>query len=181
MAIDWDAVEKATGSNYKNYAANGVHKVKLADVELREIGTKGNWVAELKFEETADTQYQTASYYLSKEKTNWRIHSMKNLLTVLSGSEENAKKVCELAESKNDFDYAVKGYEKGLKALAAKHPEVEIEVYFSGKYSQKGTPISYATLTDPRCYNKQVKEENPMAGAEEVSLDNNDVFGDIPF
>lgn len=178
-AIDWDTLEQETGGKYKNYAADGRYKVKLDSVELKEAGNNGNWVAELKFEDTDTTQYQTASYWLSKEKRNWRIKTMKDLLTVLSGSEDRAKKACEIAESKDDFSYAVKGYEQALKTVAAKHPEVEIEVYFSGKYSQKGTPISYATLTDPRCYNKQVKkDETPLAGAEELSTDE---LGSIPF
>ena len=108
---------------------------------------------------------------------------MKDLLTVLSGSEENAKKVCEMAESKGSFDYAVAGYEKALKTLAAKKIKTEIEVYFSGMYSQKGTPINNATLTDSRVYNKNVKKEdtNPLAGATDVDLSEEDEMGQLPF
>lgn len=181
MSIDWDAVEQDTAKKYKDYAPEGKFTVKLDGVELRQAGNKGNYVAELTFAETDTMKFPKASYWLSKEKANWRIHTMKELLTVLSGNEANAKKACELAESKDDFEYAVKGYEKALKALAAKHVETEIEVYFGGRYSSKGTPMNDATLADPRCYNKRTKKEDPMEGAEEVDLSQDDNFGEIPF
>ena len=173
MSINWDAVEQETGSNFKNYAPEGRYTVKLDGVDVKEVGNKGNYAVELFFEESPEYQYQKATYWISKDKQNWRIKNMKELLTVLSGSEDNAKKVCEMAESKGSFDYAVAAYEKALKTLATKKVETEIEVYFSGSYSQKGTPICNATLTDPRVYNKNVKKKdsNPMAGAEEIELD----------
>lgn len=171
MAINWDAVEQETGSNFKNYAPDGRYKVKLDGVEVHEAGNKGNYAVDLHFEETPEYQFQKATYWISKDKQNWRIKNMKDLLAVLNGSEDNAKKVCEMAESKDSFDYAVAAYEKALKTLASKKVETEIEVYFSGYYSKKGTPISNATLTDSRVYNKNVKKEDPMVGAEEITLD----------
>lgn len=179
-SIDWDAVEQETGGKYKDFAPEGRHKVKLVDVEVHQVGSKGNYAVDLFFEETDQFKYQKATYWISKDKRNWRIKSMKDLLSVLSGNEANAKKACELAESKDSFDYAVSAYEKALKTLAAKKVATEIEVYFSGRYSQKGTPLCDATLTDPRVYNKRVKQENPMAGAEEVEL-TQDEFGSMPF
>ena len=171
MVINWDAVEQETGSNFKNYAPDGRYKVKLDGVEVHEAGNKGNYAVDLHFEETPEFQFQKATYWISKDKQNWRIKNMKDLLAVLNGSEDNAKKVCEMAESKDSFDYAVAAYEKALKTLASKKVDTEIEVYFSGYYSKKGTPISNATLTDSRVYNKNVKNDNPMAGAEEIELD----------
>lgn len=180
--IDWDEVEKETGGKFKDYAPEGRHSVVLSDVEVHEVGSKGNYAVDLKFDETDTMQFQKATYWISKDKRNWRIKSMKDLITVLSGSEENAKKVCEMAESKGSFDYAVAGYEKALKTLAAKKIKTEIEVYFSGMYSQKGTPINNATLTDPRVYNKNVKkEDNPLAGAVDVDLSKEDEMGELPF
>lgn len=182
MSIDWDAVEKETGGKFKDYAPEGRHNVTLDEVEVHEVGSKGNYAVDLKFEETDTMQFQKATYWISKEKRNWRIKSMKELITVLSGSEDNAKKVCEMAESKGSFDYAVAAYEKALKTLAAKKIKTEIEVYFSGMYSQKGTPINNATLTDPRVYNKNVKKEetNPLAGAEEIELSTSETM-EMPF
>ena len=96
---------------------------------------------------------------------------MKELLTVLSGNEENAKKVCEMAESKGSFDYAVQGYEKAFTTLSKKTPEVEIEVYPDGKYSR-------AEFTDRRVAMK--RDTDPMAGAEQITLDQQDDL-DMPF
>lgn len=171
MAINWEAVEQETGGNFKNYAPEGRYKVKLNGVDVHEAGTNGNYAVDLFFEETPEYQFQKATYWISKDKQNWRIKNMKDLLTVLNGSEDNAKKVCEMAESKDSFDYAVSAYEKALKTLASKKIETEIEVYFSGQYSKKGTPLNNATLTDSRVYNKNVKKEDPMVGAEEITLD----------
>lgn len=184
MAINWDSIEeeyKGGERQFKDYAPEGRHKVKLNDVEIIQKGDKGNYLVKFKFEETDTTQYQTADYWISKDKTNWRIKHMKDLLTYLSGNEENAKKVCEMAESKDDFEYAVKGYSKAFEALAKKKPSAEIEVYFSGNYSKKGKPINYATFTGNQVYMKPKKLDNPLAGAKEVSLDSNDIFGKIPF
>lgn len=180
--IDWDAVEQETGKKYKDYAPEGKYTTKLESVEVKQAGNKGNYVAELTFAETDSLKFPKASYWLSKEKKNWRIHTMKELLTVLSGKEENAKKACEMAESKDSFDYAVQGYEKALKTLASKHVSVEIEVYFNDRYSSKGTPMNDATLADPRANNKRTKKkEDPMAGAEEIGLSQEDSFDSIPF
>lgn len=186
MSIDWDAVEKETAKQYKDYAPEGKFTTKLESVEVKQAGTKGNYVAELTFAETDEYKFPKASYWLSKDKANWRIHSMKELLSVLSGSEENAKKVCEMAESKGSYDYAVQGYEKGLMALAKKGVKVEIEVFFNDRYSSKGTPMNDATLADPRVNNKGGKKKaetaaDPMAGAEEVDLSQDSNFGEIPF
>lgn len=174
--INWDDVEKETGGNFKSYAPEGRHNVKLSEVNVHEVGSKGNYAVDLMFEETDEFQFQKATYWISKDKRNWRIKSMKELLSVLGGNVDNAKKVCEMAEAKGSFDFAVAAYEKALKTLAAKKVATEIEVYFSGSYSQKGTPICNATLTDPRVYNKNVKKESadPLAGAEEISLDKAD-------
>lgn len=181
FSIDWDAVDQETSGKFKNFAPEGRFKVKLAEVDIHEAGTKGHYAVDLKFEEAPDMQFQKATYWISKDKRNWRIKSMKDLLSVLSGNEENAKKACELAESKDSFDYAVAAYEKALKTLANKKVATEIEVYFSGQYSQKGTPLNNATLTDPRVYNRNTKKEEPMAGAEEVDLSNTDEFGSMQF
>ena len=173
MAINWNAIEEEyKGGDFKEYAPEGKYQVKLADVELKPAGSKGNYIVKFKFEETDQYQFPTADHWLSKDKQNWRIKHMKDLLTVLSGNEENAKKACELAESKDSFDYAVQGYEKAFKTLAKKGVETEIEVYPDGKYSR-------AEFTDRRVAMK--RDDSPMAGAQEVDLSSSDEFGDLPF
>ena len=172
-AINWDSIEEEyKGGDYKDYAPEGKYKVKFVDVEIKPAGNKGNNIVKFKFEETDQYQFPTADHWMSKDKTNWRIKHMKELLTVLSGNEENAKKVCEMAESKDSFDYATAAYEKAFKTLAKKNPEVEIEVWQDGKYSR-------AEFTDRRVAMK--RDDNPLAGAEEVDLSGNDGLGELPF
>ena len=164
--INWDSIEEEyKGGQYKDYAPEGKYTVKFNGVEIKPAGNKGNNIVKFKFEETDDYQFPTADHWMSKDKTNWRIKHMKDLLTVLSGNEDNAKKVCEMAESKNDFDYAAKAYEKAFDTLAKKKPEVEIEVFPDGKYSR-------AEFTDRRVAMKH--DDNPLAGAEEITLDQSD-------
>jgi len=173
MAINWDSIEEEyKGGDFKDYAPEGKYTVKLASVEVKPAGSKGNCIVKFKFEDTDQYQFPTADHWMSKDKTNWRIKHMKELLTVLSGNEENAKKVCEMAESKGDFDYAVKSYTKAFEALAKRGPETEIEVYPDGKYSR-------AEFTDRRVAMK--RDNDPMAGAQELDLSQDDNFGEIPF
>lgn len=136
MNINWDAIDEEFKSDYKNYAPNGKYKVKFSEVEFKQAGTKGNYVVKFHFEDSDDYKFPTADHWLTKDKQNWRIKHMKDLMVVLGGAEENAKKACEVAESKDSFDYAVQGYEKAFSTLAKKKPEVEIEVFPDGKYSR---------------------------------------------
>lgn len=172
-SINWDSIEEEyKGGDYKDYAPEGKYKVKFVDVEIKPAGNKGNNIVKFKFEETDQYQFPTADHWMSKDKANWRIKHMKELLTVLSGNEENAKKVCEMAESKDSFDYATAAYEKAFKTLAKKKPEVEIEVWQEGKYSR-------AEFTDRRVAMK--RDDNPLAGAEELDLPGDDGLGKLPF
>lgn len=175
MAIDWDNIEEQYSSQYKDWAEDGVYKVKCDGVELKDAGTKGNKVLKFHFEETDDVQFPTADHWMVKDKDGWRIHHMKSLFVALGSTEEKAKKCCELAESKGDFEYAAKAYLKGFETLLAKKPEVEIEVYTEGKYSRaEFTDRSVAMRRDSD------KKEEPMAGAEPVA-DDDEIVLDIPF
>lgn len=137
MAINWDSIdEQYNNGDYKNWATPGIYTVKCDDVEFKKVGAKGNYVMKFHFEETPDTQFPTADHFLSKDKDNWRIHHTKNLFIVLGASEAQAKKGCEVAEGKDDYEAKVPIYEKGLKTLIAKKPEVEIEVFQDGKYTR---------------------------------------------
>lgn len=169
MALNWDAIEEEYSSNFKDYAPNGVYKVKVSDVELKQAGNKGNYVVKFKFEETDNYQFPTADHWIVKDKQNWRAKHMKDLMVVLGSSEENAKKACEISESKDSFDYAIQGYEKAFTTLAKKKPEVEIEVFPDGKYSR-------AEFTDRRVAMRNDKKEDVIDSGEEVILDT-----DLPF
>ena len=172
MAINWDDIEEQYGSQYKDYAEDGVYKVKCDGVEIKDAGTKGNKVVKFHFEETDDVQFPTADHWMVKDKAGWRIKHMKDLFVALGATEDKAKKCCELAEAKDDFEYAAKAYEKGFDTLLAKKPEVEIEVYTDGKYARaEFTNRSVAMRRD------NDKTDAVVTGAEEISLD----ADEIPF
>ena len=164
MALDWNAIEEEYKSDYKDYAPNGVYKTTLNGVELKQVGQKGNFIVKFQFEETDDYKFPTADHWIVKDKQNWRVKHMKDLMVVLGSSEENAKKACEIAESKDNFDYAIQGYEKAFTALAKKKPEVEIEISQDGKYSR-------AEFTDRRVAMRNNKKEDVIASGEEIVLD----------
>ena len=170
--INWDEIDEQYGGSgdYKQYAPTGTYKVKFCDVEFKQAGSKGNYVLKFNFEED-DYKYPTADHWLTKDKQNWRIKHMKDLMMVLGATEDQAKKACEISESKDSFDYAVQGYEKAFSTLAKKKPEVEIEVYPDGKYSR-------AEFTDRRVAMK--RDSDPLKGAEEVDMSTDD-FGAMPF
>ena len=161
MGINWESVESEFAGNYKDYAPEGKHIVKVVDAETKQVGTKGNYIIKFIFEETDQYKFPTADHWIVKDKNNWRYHHMKSLFEVLGAPEDKAKQVIEKAEEKGDFEFAVKAYEASFKRLLAKKPEVEIEITPDGKYSR-------AEFTDGRVRMKQT--EKPLAGAEEVDL-----------
>lgn len=134
MAIDWGNIENQYSSDYKDYAKPGIYKVKCDDVEIKQVGSNGNYIMKFHFAETGKLQYPTADHWLSKNNQNWRIYHTRMLYEALGAPEANAKKVCEMAESKDDYEFAVKAYTEGFNKLLAKEPEVEIEVFQDGKY-----------------------------------------------
>lgn len=169
--LDWDAIdEEYAGGDYLPYAEPGKYKVTVDGVEFKAAGSKGNYVMKFHFAPTEEVQFPTADHWLVKDKQNWRAKHCKDLFMVLGADEAKAKKGCELAESKDSFDYAVQAYEQGFNALIGKvKPEVEIEVYPDGKYSR-------AEFTDRRVAMRNDKKEDVIASGEEVILDT-----DLPF
>lgn len=171
--LDWDAIEdEYAGGDYLPYAEPGKYKVVCDGVEFKAAGNKGNYIMKFHFADKDGVQFPTADHWLSKDKQNHRAKHCKDLFMVLGADEAKAKKGCELAESKDSFDYAVQAYEQGFTALIKKaKPEVEIEVTPDGKYSR-------AEFTVRRVAFK--RDDNPIAGAEEVNLSTDDM-GALPF
>lgn len=176
MAIDWEDVEKTYGKKYKDWAEEGKYKVKVADVEVKQVGSNGNYVEKFIFEETPDLKFPTCDHWISKKNDAWRVHNQKNLLVFFGASENNAREAVEKIEAKG-FDEAAKTYGASLKKLINKHPEVEIEVYADGKYSR-------STFTDRSVYNKpkdlkpataEITDDDITLEADELSIE------DIPF
>ena len=173
MAIDWDAIDQEyAGGDFLPYAEPGKYKVVCDSVEFKQAGSKGNYVMKFHFADKDGVKFPTADHWLVKDKQNWRVKHCKDLFMVLGADEAKAKKGCELAESKDSFDYAVQAYEQGFNALLKKvQPEVEIEVDKDGKYSR-------AEFTDGRVAMRH--DDNPISGAEEVDLSSDDL-GALPF
>lgn len=171
--INWDAIDEEFGnSDYKQYAPTGTYEVAFSGVDFKQAGSKGNYVIKFGFEENDKYKFPTADHWLVKDKQNWRIKHMKDLMVVLGASEEDAKKVCELAEAKDSFDYAVRCYEKAFSTRAQKKPMVEIEVYPDGKYSR-------AEFTDRRVAMKRDEQKVSDAIGGEVIPTADDL--DLPF
>lgn len=167
--IDWDNLNTQYQPKYKEYAGAGTYTVKLAEVEIHEVGTKGSIAQDFKFEDSADFAFPKATHWLSfKEgKDNWRQYHNKCLMVLLGATEDGAKKAVEMCESKGDKANIVKAYIDAYKRLATKHPSVEIEVWQDGKYK-------VAEFTDGSVRMGHPKEETaPLTPSEET-----DLFGD---
>ena len=179
MALDWDKIQEDAGSKFKAYYADGKYKAKCDDVEIKEVGDKGSVIMKFHFAETDEAQYPTADHWLSFKNDSWRAWHNKCLMVVLGASEDNAKKAVEICEGKSSKEDKVKAYEQTYKKLLAKKPEVEIEVFTENNYARaEFTDRSVAMPHDNEPQKEASKDDiidNPIEGAEEISLD------DMPF
>lgn len=167
--FDWGDIQENAGGNYKQYASPGIYKVKCIGCEIKEVGTNGSVIQKFSFEES-DVIYPTADHWLSFKNDNWRMWHQKCLMEVLGAPEDKAKKTIEIAEGKDDKDFAVKAYQKAFDALLAKKPTVEIEVYQDGKYSK-------AEFTDQSV--AMPHDNKPADAVDEVLPDAEDVDGEV--
>lgn len=127
---DWKKLEEEQGPQYKQYAADGKYKAKVSDVNVKEVGTNGSVAVEFLFEETDDYQYPKATHWLSFKNVNWTKWHFKCLLETLGIATSSAEKAIDACESKrDDRDALIKAYEQTFKKAAARHQEVEIEVF----------------------------------------------------
>lgn len=169
MAINWGSIDEKYNNGFKNYALPGIYTVKCDGVEFKQVGSKGNYIMKFHFAETDDTQFPTADHWLSKTNENWRIYHSKNLFVVLGSTEEKAKKGCEMAESKDNFDDKAKVYEKGFQTLLMKQPEVEIEVFQDGKYTRAEFRSRLVAMPHDDATNNTA--DSIIDDSEELSLD----------
>ena len=174
MAINWDDVQKEMGGEFKDYAENGVFKVKLAEVNIHEIPS-GSVAQDFIFEEGDDYKFPKVTHWLSFKNDNWRVWHNKNLMEVLGASDEQAKKAVEICESKKDKDAIVQAYQSAYGKLASKNPEVEIEVW-----KEDGSKYSDADFTDRRVRMNRPEDNNKgnsvLKSGEEINLGD-----DLPF
>ena len=171
--INWD--ELASNYNkFKEYAPAGIHKVKVASVENREASTGTVW-QEFKFEDDEKYAFPKVSHPLSNKNANWRAWHWKCLFELLGATEESAKKAVESCEGKGSFDQIKEAYLNAMNRLAAKHPEVEIEVWSDGQYSRADFNDRVRMSRPDDAPRQASTPANPLEGAEEI----NDT--DVPF
>ena len=176
MSTDWKALKEEMSGNYKNYAADGVYDVKCDGIEVKEVGTNGSIIMKFHFEDT-DVQFPTADHWLSFKNANWRKWHNRCLMIVLGASEDAAEKAVDICEGKDGKDNIVKAYEATYKKLLAKKPATKIEVYTENKYARaefvdRSVAMPHGDEGQPKeIVNDTVPIDEPLAGAEEISLD----------
>lgn len=180
--LNWDAIEaEATSNNFKQYANNGEHTVKVASIEGKDNGS--GWF-EMQFEES-DVKYPKLSVaFFGDGKVNFRAHYYKEIMKLLGASEDNARKAVDACEGKSSRDEVFKTYVDAFSRLAKKHPQIKIEV--RDQYDRNGQPVRSAqgTIYGESVFAKdsglQFKSnapaktsrsgDDPLSGAEEVDL-----------
>lgn len=147
---DWDALGEQYANKYKDYAKPGTYKVRISEVKIHEVGTNGAIAQDFIFAET-DVQYPKATHWLTFKsgKDGWRKYHNKMLMMLLGASEEGAEKNIDACEAKTNKDAIVKAYQDAYKRLAAKNPEVEIDVWQEGKYGRAEFADSTVRMSRP--------------------------------
>lgn len=182
---DWNKLKEEMGPKFKPYAGDGVYKVKVADVEFREVGTNGSIAAEFKFEEADTYQFPKATHWLSFKNEGYRKWHFKCLLETLGIATANAEKAIDACESKDSKDAKVKAYEQAFKKAAARHQEVEIEV-FTELNQSNGKKYARAEFVNPAVAmphdSAPAKAQDVLPEADEVLEDGEAIdLDEIPF
>lgn len=182
---DWRALAEEQGPKFKPYAEDGKYKAKVADVEFREVGTNGSIAAEFKFEETDNYQFPKATHWLSFKNDNWRKWHFKCLLETLGVATANAEKAIDACEGKADKDAKVKAYGQTFKKAAARHQEVDIEV-FTELNQSNGKEYARAEFVNPAVAmphdSAPAKTQDVLPEADEVLEDGEAIdLDEIPF
>lgn len=184
--INWDELDEQYSSKFKPFIEDGKYTVKVADAEVHEVGTNGSVAIDIAFEEGKEYQYPKATHWQSAKNIGWTMFHSKQLLVVLGVDEASAKKAIAACEAKRDNkDAMVKAYDQVFKKAAAKHKELEIEVY-TERNENNGKDYARAEFMDPRVRMNRNNESKPtttasevIPGAEEVGDEIN--LADIPF
>lgn len=126
--INWDELSETYNGDWKEFAPDGVHKVKVDKAQNRTTSTGTVW-QELYLQDDDNYAYPKISHPLSQKNANWRAWHWKQLFVALGASEADARKVVESCEGKPSFDKIASAYEQSMNRLAQKHPTIEIEVW----------------------------------------------------
>lgn len=138
MEWNWDEIEAeaAANKNFKDYAPNGEHQVKVATATTKD---NGNGWFEFTFEE-GEYKYPKLSFaFFSDEKIKYRAHYYKEVMKVLGATEDQARKAVETCEKKGNRSAVHKAYGEAFGRLIKKNPEIKIEV--RDQYDRDGRPV----------------------------------------
>ena len=187
--LNWDAIEKEAkekGGNYKNWAENGEHDVK---VESFELSDRGNGWFEFYFQEDEVKYPKLSVSFFGDDKVNFRAHYYKEMMVLLGTTEENARKAVSVCEGKDSRESIFKAYGEAFTRLANKHPKIKIEV--RDQYDRDGNPVMsekgtiYGESVFTQASGLQFRQKkNAQADTEVVPEDIPDEeidLGDMPF
>lgn len=179
--MNWEEAEKNAGGNkrqqYKEYAPNGEHTVKLDSVEVVD---KATWKSPaVRFTWAEDDKYKyskSINHWLSTTNPSWRAVHQRNILMALGIEKEKAQQLVGAIEEQKDLDRAklVKGYEAMWKRVAERHPETKIVIqdqWRDGKpvTSSNGTVYHESDFSSTLCRMMEehaVSDADPLEGAE---------------
>lgn len=187
MVLDWNKIEEeANNKNFKDYAPNGEHTVKVDTAGYKD---NGNGWFEFTFEEGEFKYPKLSVAFFGDGKINFRAHYYKEIMKLLGASEESARKAVDSCESKANRNDIAKTYTDMFSRLAKKHPQIKIEV--RDQYDKNGNPVcsEQGTIYGESVFTKDsglqfkskkatsntISSSDPLAGAEEVDLN------DMPF
>lgn len=145
--MDWNKMEKDAGldnvKQFKAFAPNGKHKVKLESVEVIDLE---NWKSPaLRFNWKEDDQYKypkSVYHWLSLGNPSWRAVHNRNILMALGIEKEKAEQLVEGAEKDSDRAKLVKAYDALYKRIAERGVETTIAVQDQW---QDGKPLVVTT------------------------------------
>lgn len=182
---NWDQLGEEFGSKFKPFIADGKYKVKVEDAEVHEVGSNGAVAIDITFKEEDDCQYPKATHWQSEKNINWSKFHSKQLLVVLGVAEDAARKAIDTCEAKRgDKAAMVKAYDQVFKKAAAKHAELEIEVY-TERNENNGKDYARAEFMDNRVRMSRNTESKPAAATENVpaaeEVDGEISLEDLPF
>lgn len=178
--FNWDEEEKKAGGNadFLDYAPAGEYKVKLDKVEVRDNSAWKSPKAVFHWQD-AEYKYPSSVFHsIALSNPSFRRVHFRNIIMEFGVKKENAQKLIEQAEAKDDRDSLAKTYQAMFNRLAQKHPEVTIVVrpqMRDGKpvTSDKGTPLSESDFAN---HSLQLNSK-PQQAAPTSSAGADDLFG----
>lgn len=183
MKFDWDETDEKYGNQYKDYAEDGNYDVKLVDVTVEEKGTKGSLCVSFIAEETNDYQFPTIQHWVSYNNPNWTGHHYREILRYFGVSDEDAKKVIELAFKGDNKENHAKGLATALKKAITKKKTVPIIVFSEqgnngNWYARADFKASSITMYNPKDKgSRAVEKAKEITGGEEADVN----IADLPF